>query len=310
VVLLITLLKGMGKAFRYWQPVVLLVLVQLALAWIIAWPLASEMHARWDHSTISQNLDTLPAMRGMVLDELLSAKRESLAPVYTPLFMSLAGIVYLLLSMLVLAGLLPLYSGLDLKFNWDRFWVNASRYFRPFIGLAIIATLLFWAADMASELVNSMVNDALASTNDEFSVFVTGVLVTGAFRFLLFSLIVLVFQYAKVIAAAEGLRNIIYLVRRAFWFVSRYFVIAVVVFSLLGLIEFSVIAIDAAVWHYLLPGVEDFVCWFWVALVSFVLIALKLSFFSSQLLLYMEVSRRAAEGVRVDLDTGSYEPVL
>jgi hypothetical protein len=310
VLLLITLLQGLAKAFRYWQPILLLVVVQLLLAWMMAWPLAVEMHARWDHSTITENLDKLPAMRGMVLDELLSAEKESLDRNLSPLFTSLTGVVYILFSMLALAGILPLYVGLDLKFNWDRFWVNASRYFRPFIGLAIIAALLFWAADLASGVLNTLVNEALAGSDDEFSIFVTGVVVTAGFRFLMFALIVLVFQYAKVIAAAEGLRNIIYLVRKGLWFVSRHFVIALMLFSLLGLIEFGVTALDAAVWYYVLPGADGIVGWIWLALVSFLLVGVKLSFFSSQLLYYVEATRRASDGVRVELDTGSYEPAL
>ena len=307
MILLVTLLKGLAKALRYWQPIALLVLLQLVLAWLMASPLASEMHRAWDHSTISDDLERLPAMQGIAVDELMLAGQSRYEANYNPLFMAIAGVIIILCSMLVLAGVLPLYSGLDLKFNWDRFWLNASRYFRPFIGLAILAALLFWAADLASELVDALVDDALAGSDDEFTLFVTGTLVTGAFRFLLFSLIVLVFQYAQVIAAAEGLRNIIYLTRKAFGFVSRFFVVALVLFSLLGMIEFGIVALDAAVWHYLLPGAESLFGWGWIVLVMILLTAVKLSFFSSQVLLYTEISRRASEGVRVELDSGNYE---
>ncbi|HUX07061.1 MAG TPA: hypothetical protein VMX35_07065 [Acidobacteriota bacterium] len=310
MILLVTLLKGLAKALRYWQPIAFLVLVQLVLAWLVASPLTMEMHRAWDHSTIAHDPEILPAMQGIAMDELMLAGQERFESLYNPLFMAIAGVIYVLFSMLVLAGVLPLYAGLDLKFNWERFWGNASRYFRPFIGLAVLAALLFWAADLASELVDAFVKDALAGSDDEFSVFVTGTLAVGAFRFLLFSLIVLVFQYAKVIAAAEGLRNIIYLTRKAFGFVSRFFVVAVILFSLLGLIEFGIVALDAAVWNYALPGADSLFGWGWLVLVMLLLSAVKLSFFSSQVLLYTEISRRASEGVRVELNSGSYETLV
>ena len=307
MLVLIALIKGLAKAFRNWQAIAMLALVQLLLAWLIAAPLTSELHERWDNSMLpGAEPAALPQADTVAWDEALISRESELGGIYNSLVLPVTGLAYILFSALVLAGVLPLFSGLDLKFNWDRFWGNASRFFRPFVGLALIAALLFWAADTAALVLDDLVNDALAGNDDEASVFITGVLVTGAFRFLLFAMLVMVFQYAKAVAATEGLRNIIYLTRKAVSFVSRHFVTALMLFILLGAIEFGVLALDAAVWHFALPGADAAFAWAWLVVVTVLLVGLKLSFYASQLLLYVEISRRTSEGVRVDLDTGQY----
>ena len=307
MIVLIPLLKGFVKTLRNWQVIAVLVLVQLIGAWLMAMPLTSEFHRAWDHSLLAEDSAARPELAGAALDEVLIERHEFLGAMYSPTFIAMSGLAYVLFSLMVLAGALPLYSGLDLKFSWDRFWANASRYFRPFVGLAIIAAVAFWAAAAAADLFEGAVKDALIGNNDEASVFITGVLVTGAFRFIIFSLVMMIFQYAKVIAAAEGLRNIIYLTRRAVVFVLRNFVVALVLFSLLGAIEVGIVALDSAVWHFVMPGAGNAVSLTWLVLMTAMLITVKLSFFSSQLLLFDEISRRASDGVRVDLDSRQYE---
>ena len=307
MLILITLVKGLAKAFRNWQAIAMLAVIQLLLAWLLAVPMTSELHNRWDHSMLpAADATVLPQAETIAWDEILIAQGSGLSAVYNSLVMPVAGVAYILFTALVLAGVLPLFSGLDLKFNWDRFWSNASRYFRPFVGLALIAALLFWAADAAGILLNDLVNDALAGNDDEASVFITGVLVTGSFRFLLFAMIVMIFQYAKAVASTEGLRNIIYLTRKAVSFVSRHFVTALLLFSLLGAIELGILALDTAVWHFALPGADPAFSWFWLVVVTVLLAGIKLGFYASQVLLYVEISRRTNEGVRVELDAGQY----
>jgi len=307
LIVLIPLLKGLVKTLRNWQVIAVLVLVQLIGAWLMAMPLTSEFHRAWDHSLLAEDGAERPELASAAVDEVLIERHEFLGAMYSRTFIAMSGLAYVLFSILMLAGALPLYSGLDLKFSWDRFWANASRYFRPFVGLAVIAAVAFLAAGATADLFEGAVKDALIGNNDEASVFITGVLVTGAFRFIIFSLVVMVFQYAKVIAAAEGLRNIIYLIRRAVVFVLRNFVVALVLFSLLGAIEVGIVALDSAVWNFVLQDAESAVSLTWLVLMTAMLITVKLSFFSSQLLLFDEISRRASDGVRVDLDSRQYE---
>lgn len=302
-----SLLKGISRVLGNWRVIALLTLVQLVAAWLLAAPLGAELHARWDHSLAGEQLDAMPGMEISLWDEILITKQQQFEGVYNVTFIVIAGLCYLMFSLLVISGALPLYAGLDLKFSWDRFWANASRYFRPFVGLAIVAALLFLAADLGAEIMNSVLSDAVATSDDEPTIFFTSVLLAGAFRFMLFALIVLVFQYAKAIAAAEGLRNIIYLIRKALGFVARHFLSVLLLFAILGAIEISVTALDAGVWHFLMPDAEGWMAWSWVVVITALLVTIKLSFLACQLHLYNETLRHADEQGRIHLSIESYE---
>jgi hypothetical protein len=309
VTFLFALVKGIEKVVRNWQVIVLLLIVQITLACLLAAPMGATLHKQWDHSMIGRQLATDgmdPGLYRSIWDETKAIHGGHLGVTYDSLLMWLAGILYVIVCILIIAGALPLYTGLDLKFTWDRFWVNASRYFRSYVGLAILAGILFFAADFAALTVDSLIAEAGANSDDEPMVFLTGVVLTGGFRFLLFGLIVLVFQYAKVVAAAESLRNIIYLVRKAFSFVSRHFLTAVLLFICLGLIDLGINALDTAVWYYLMPGLEIWIQWSWLIAVTALLVIVKLSMLSCQLQLFVEIRRRSGDRWRVQLDSDSY----
>ena len=305
--LLYSLVGGFMKALRYWQVVALLAALQLAAAWLLAVPFASELHRQWDHSLVGDQLGAHPWMESAVWDEALIANAARMDAVYGPPMMFGAGAAYVLLSLLAVAGALPLYAGLDLKFNWERFWSDASRYFRPFLGLAVAAALLLLAADWAAELVDAFVAEAVADSNDEPTLFASRVLLNGGVRFGLFALIVMVFQYAKAIAAARQVRNLLFLIRRAFAFVSRHFLAALLLFSLFCLLELGINAMDAAAWHFLLPGADTPAQWAWVAFVTALLVVNKLAFFAGQLLFYTETRQRADEHGRISVVATDYD---
>ena len=263
-------------------------------------------HLQWDHSLVGDQLGAHPGMESAVWDEVLIANAGRMDAIYGPALMLGAGAVYVLLSLLAVAGALPLYAGLDLKFNWERFWSDASRYFRPFLGLAVVAAFLFLAADWAAELVDALIAESVAGSNDEPMLFTSSVLLSGGLRFGLFALIVMVFQYAKAIAAARQVRNIFFLVRRAFAFVSRHFLAALLLFSMFCLLELGINALDIAVWHFLLPGADTLAQWAWLAFVTALLVVNKLAFFAGQLLFYTETRRRADEHGSISIAEADY----
>lgn len=304
--LLISIVSGIAKVFRYWQVVFLFVLVQLFFAWIFAVPLNSALHEAWDHSLIGSQAAADSSLQRVAWDELIAGDAASLGAVYSFSYMVLLGFGYLVVSVLFVGGALPLYGGFDLKFNWERFWGNASKYFRPFVGLAIIAALLFLVANLASTLVDDMLADAMVDSNDEPSIFITNVLVTGGFRFLFFSLIVMIFQYAKVIAATEHLRNVVYLTMKAFSFVTRNFLRVLVLFLLLALLEFGINALDVGVWFFLLAGQDTWVLTAWLVFITTLLIIVKLSFLSCQLTFYCEMRRRVEETGAIRIGDSNY----
>lgn len=305
----VSLLNGLEKVLRNWQVVILLVVVQLTAAVLMSSPLAVLVHQQWDHSLVGEHAglqDADPGFERTVWEENLVSRIFLLRGIYGGFQLWVAALVYIAISLLILAGVLPLYTGLDLKFSWERFWTNASRYFRSFLGLALIAALLFWAADFASVTLDAFIADAVAGSDDEPMVFLTSVVITGGFRFIVFGLIVLVFQYAKAIAASEGLRNIFYLTRKAFTFVSRYFFGAALLFVILSLLELGINALDVAVWYYVLPGSEFWVHMTWLAAVTVLLVIIKLAFLAGAMKFFDETQRRTDDRWRVQLDSGSY----
>lgn len=297
--LIFSLVAGFAKVLRGWQAAALLALLQLVLAFLLSSPMAAEMHGRWDSSLVDENLASRPQLQSTVWEEALPAGRELSGTLLSRPYLFAFAVIYIVLNILVLAGVVPLYTGLDLKFTWDRFWVNASRYFRVYIGLAVLAALLFWAADLSIGLFEDVVEEALAASDDEPMIFVTRLLVSGGLRLFVFSLIVLVFQYAKVISAAEEIRNVIYLVRRAFFFISRYFVSVFLLFAILSLLDLGLAAADVAIWYFALPDLAPPLHWAWLIGSTLLMVTIKLSFYACQLLLFVETLRRADDKGRI-----------
>lgn len=306
MVLLFTILAGLIKVLRYWQVLVLLVALQLGAAWLLGSPFATSIHTGWDHSLIADQLAAQNLQPVTAWDEMLVGNAGTMALVYNTPQMLASGLAYLLISIFILAGALPLYSGLDLKFNWDRLWADAARYFRPFLGLAIIAAAFYFMLNSLTVIIDGMVAESMMNSDDELANFVSGVIFTGGLRFALFALVVMVFQYAKIVAASDQLRNVIYLVRRAFIFVSRHFVMAILLFFVIALVEFGITAMDLAVWHYLLPGSATWVQWTWLVVSTFLLVMVKMSYFSCQLMYYIESKRRETESSGVRLSSSSF----
>lgn len=306
MVLLFTLLTGLIKVLRYWQVLILLVALQLCAAWLLGSPFATSIHTSWDHSMIAGQLNAQNIQQVTAWDEMLTGNATTMSLVYNTPQMLASGLAYLLISIFILAGTLPLYSGLDLKFNWDRLWADAARYFRPFLGLALIAGFFYFLINSFTVFVDGMVAESMSTSDDELANFVSGALFTGGLRFLLFALVVMLFQYAKIVAATDQLRNVIYLIRRAFIFVSRHFIMAILLFSVLALVEFGFNAMDLAVWHYLLPGSATWVQWTWLIVSTFLLMMMKMSYFACQLMYFVESKRRENESGSVRLSSSSF----
>jgi hypothetical protein len=242
----------------------------------------------------------------VVQDELLIASESSMEVIYRQPYFIVSGLGYLFVSMFILAGLLPLYAGLDLKFNWDRFWSDAARFIKPFIGLAIISVAFFALADLLSSITRSFVIESLANSNDEPVIFVSTILFTHALRFILFALVVMIFQYAKIISATEQLRNVIYLIRHAFSFVGRFFLKAIILYAILSALEFGVLILDISVWHYMLPKTDMWIQLLWIITATLLFVIVKFCFFACQSLFYEETRRVESESGSIRLGDSSY----
>ena len=297
--IIINFLSGIAKVLRYWQVIVLMVLVQIFAGWLLASPLSLSMHESWDQSLIHQNMAADPALASTVLDELLIKDSSHIESIYKLPMMLVGGGGYLLFSIFLLAGAMPLYSGLDLKFNWDRFWSDAARYFRPFIGLALISFVLFVGADYLAAGIRDLVSNATANSNDEASLFVSNVILVDGLRYFLFALIVLVFQYAKIVSAAEQLRNIIYLVRRSFSFVIRHFFKVFLLFLVISIIDAGICALDHAVWNYMIPDMGIEVQWVWLIVSTFIFGVVKFTYFAAQMVNFLDIRRRTSESAGI-----------
>jgi hypothetical protein len=306
VFIILTVVSGIGKVLRYWQAILLLAVVQLFAAWILANPLTSTIHDTWDHSMIVDSVTAGNMPLSVVQDELLISSDSSMEIIYHRTLFIVTGLGYLFVSMFILAGLLPLYAGLDLKFNWDRFWSDAARFYKPFIGLAIISIAFYAAADFISNTTRSFVIDSLANSNDEAIVFIATVLFTHALRFILFALVVMIFQYAKIISATEQLRNVIYLIRRAFSFVGKFFLKIIILYAILSVLEFGVLLLDISVWHYMLAKTDMWIQLLWIVVATLLFVVVKFSFFACQSILYEETRRVESESGSIRLGDSSY----
>lgn len=281
--------------FRYWNVIVLFVLVQLLFGWLFSQPLVVEMNSQWSHSLLPAEAGEHGILAASLWDELLIAISGGMDLYFSPFFLGGMALLYILVSMFLLAGTLPLYSGLDLKFNWERFLSDGARLFQPFLGLAVISVLLFVAADFASDSVRTLIQDSLADSNDEASKFISGVLFTGLLRFLLFSLVILLFQYAKIISASEQLRSVFYLLKNALSFFSRHFLLVLALFALVGVLELLFILLDTAVWHFMIPEESIVIRLIWLIASSSTFVFLKLLYFATQTMAYKEIKRTEYE---------------
>lgn len=293
--IIINFLSGVAKVLRYWQVIVLMVIAQLFAGWLLASPLSLSMHNSWDHSLINGAVAQNQVLTSTVVDELLIKNSDQMESIYKLPMMLVGGGGYLLFSIFLLAGAMPLYSGLDLKFNWDRFWSDAARYFRPFVGLAAIAFILFFGADYLANGVKNVVASSTAGSNDEASLFVSNVILVDGLRYFLFALIMLVFQYAKIVSAAEQLRNIIYLIRRSFSFVIKHFFKVILLFSVICLVDMGISALDMAVWQYMIADMGIGVQWFWLIFSTFLFGVIKFTYLAAQMVNFLDIKRRVSE---------------
>ena len=306
--LLVTVISGFIKVWRYWQVLLILVVVQLFAAWLISVPMGETMQEQWDYSLIGEQLSESGILQSTVYEEFIIGNAGQMQNIYNKEIMIVYGVLLAIFSVFVLAGALPLYCGLDLKFHWDRLWSDSARFFKAFLGLSIISAIFLWLVHLLSNTINDLVANAIVNNNDELTVFITGTLFTNGLRFLLFSLIVMVFQYAKIASASEQLRNLIYLVTRAFSFVGRHFLKVLILFVMINILDIGMNLLDHAVWHYWIADSDIIVQWIWIIFVTIVLVSIKLSYFSSQLILYVETRRKESEtgGVRISGGSGGY----
>jgi hypothetical protein len=292
---IITILIGFFKAFRYWHVIVFTVLIQLAFGWLLAFPMVSVMEQQWDHSMLPLQIEGSGFTQAMVFDELLNNNFSAISNSYqSPLFLFI-GISFILISTFILAGLLPLYFGLDLKFNWDRFWSDGARSFRSFLALIVIAIPFFVLADFISNLADKYLILPLAVGNSEAAQFVTVAILSNGFRFFLFALVVILFQYAKIVSASQQLRNVFYLIRNAFTFVGKHFFRIILIFLILAILDQGLFMLDTVIWTYLVQDAGVGFQWAWLLISSFLMIFMKFSYFACQGMLYVELKRRDVE---------------
>lgn len=285
------LISGFRKTFRYWNVIILLTVIQLLFSWFFALPMIEAFDQQWSSSLLPSQMADHGMMPSLAVSELFINVSQQMSNHYSSGLFIAVGLFYLIVCMFVLAGSLPLYSGLDLKFNWERFLSDGARLFRPFLGLAVISVLFFVLADLISASVNEVVHQSMADSNDEASMFIIGVLFNTLLRYFLFSMVVMIFMQAKICSASEQLRNVIYVIRRAVSFVIKHLLSVLSLFLLVALLEFLIVMLDVSIWHYMLAESSFVVQLVWLVFSTMLLVTIKLLYFASQSQLYNETKR-------------------
>jgi len=285
----------MGRVLRYWNVILLLTIVQLAIGWIMSLPMAHSFGEAWNFSLLPSQMQEQGFSATLAYQEVLTGAIVQQGNFYSVTMISILALLYLACVIFIIAGTLPLYGGLDLKFNWERFLSDGARFFRPFLLLAIISLLFFWLADVITTSITDLVNDSLAESNDEATIFFSGLIFTNVLRFIVFSLMVMIFQYAKIAGAVEQLRNILYLLRRSAGFISKHLLQVLAVFAIITILDVLVHLLDKAIWYYMTPGDSLLIQSIWLIISTALLVFIKLVFFGAQVQLYGETRRRETE---------------
>lgn len=222
---------GFGRAARAWRLVLLLWLVNLAVAAPFAAGLAHELQGSMGHSlvhrTLLERFDTgwhgelQAGARGIVgtfQPEVLGAGAffDSLERWWTGGLVSLppvlvgAGVVYALVWAFLLGGVIE-----RLALPWeDRragaagFFRGCGRHFPRFVGLALVAGVLYFLVYRLSRAGFGFLEDALRDVTSE-RVALAWTLVGAALTVLLLAGVRVVFDYAKISVVARERRSLL-----------------------------------------------------------------------------------------------------
>lgn len=84
---------GIAKVLRYWQVVLLIVILQLFAGWLLAYPLTSSMHATWDHSLMGEHVARGDFLPSVAVGELLTQTSGEMTAQYNLPFIDRKSVV-------------------------------------------------------------------------------------------------------------------------------------------------------------------------------------------------------------------------
>jgi hypothetical protein len=216
---------GVLRASRHWKMVLLLVATNLLFAVPLAAPvfllvLQTTAGTRAAERMFADKLDFLwlaDAVNGQFTD----ASLASTAALVGVLLVAV-GALYLLLNMFFAGGILSVLAGGRDAFTLRRFWAGCGAYFGRFFRLWLISLFFYSAAFIVYGLLMIPVRAANARSSAEQPGVVRRWLVVGALL-LLFALVNMAVDYAKIGAVVNGRRRMFREVALALTFSFRHF---------------------------------------------------------------------------------------
>lgn len=230
-------LAGVGRASRSWWIILLLLAVNLLVALPIVTPIfvlivQTTSHRQAAETMISDTLD--PYWLADFINQQLSG--ESLASVGGQFgaLLLVMGISSLLLNTLFAGGVLEVFAN-DERFTMRRFWAGCGAYFWRFFRLLLISLLFYGLAYLIYFLVSIPIDSAKAHSAAFTSVFYKRWMAI-ALLVLLFSLVNMIFDYARIGAVVGARRRMFRESIGATRFALRNFFGAYSLYWLIGLI--------------------------------------------------------------------------
>jgi hypothetical protein len=261
------LANGLGRLLSGWWLVVLVWLVNFALALPFAWVMARELEGAIGASLVHEKL-----RQGFDLGWFgeLEAEAEGLVATFSPtltgagafyanleawldggLFRQLPvvvalGLAYALTWALLLGGVLDRLSAQSRFVDRSGLLAACSRTFFPFVRLALLSGVLYYLIYRLQGWLFGLIEVSTRDVTEERVVFVYTLLAAVAVALLL-GLVHVMFDYAKIATVVEGRRSMTMAALRGAGFVLAYPVRTLTLAMLLGLAGIALVALYAVV---------------------------------------------------------------
>jgi len=274
---------GLGTTKRYWRMLLILFVVNLAIALLLTMPLRGFLY-----ETIGNRLAVDEIAWNMNFDyitDLMVNYSEALKSSYSSSFIAAAIILYLLLSTFLAGGVLGSFASEKERFSFQRFFGYCGNYFWAFFRLLLISLLFLMLIFFIYIGLGKGFSVLTEDSPNEPLVFALWIIRHIVFLFLFF-LLNMVFDYAKVRAVLKGERSMWRVALGSFPFVFRHFGRTLGLYYLIGLMAAVLFAVYFSVAHYAIPATLVIGLFAWQQLYSLARVGIRMLFFSSQLELY------------------------
>jgi hypothetical protein len=245
--------NGWGRAARLWPVVVLLYVVDTAVALVMATPAAAQLGAVFGHSSMAEGL-----LGPVSLDWLLELEEGSQLADFPWLLYLLMPSIFLVITTFLRGGVLGSLAGEPDSFLWPEFFSNCARHFWRLLFLLLFLIPGFLAAGVLLIIANLLVGivPGLGSLN------MASVAVRGALLALLLLFLLTFLDYARISLVLDPDRPLLHHAGRGI----RFAVTRLPQVLPLGLLFWMAAGLIAAIYPALLLVAPVFVS-FWPALV-------------------------------------------